>query len=206
MPRAAADKNASQKTGRSSSASRVAKSTARKAPTRPAPTPKRPDRTRLKFVLSLVFAAVVISGTSIAIGMSDGGQIDIAGAIINRANELEEQGDTEGSARARGVSAPTGQSNQPNGGLVGRGNKVTEEQRLKGQVRGVQDTSQTASTTQETATSTESEDLEAGAVEDSSVSSDGEGTENTETTSEQSATEGDTTEDLPPSAGEAQGE
>lgn len=157
MPRMAGEKSTSRTTTSRSKTGVAKRSVSRKAPTRAVPKPQRPDRKKLKFVLALLLAAVVVSGTSIAIGMSDSGRIDISNAIKDRAAELEESGDSAASAKVRNISAQ--ENTQLNGGLVGRGNKVTEEQRKQGVVEKTPVLDENTETSSTTGSSEETEEV-----------------------------------------------
>lgn len=156
MAKTAAKKTAST-TATSTSRSRAvpAQKAARKAPTHTERiTPRR--ATNLKIVLAVLVAAAALSGISVFIGMSDTGRIDVASTISQRADALESQGELAESEAVRSVTASKQQEEAlPNGGLVGRGNKVTEQQKLEARTPTTPVATTTASTTEETASTTE---------------------------------------------------
>lgn len=88
---------------------------ARKAPTRLPDTPSRGGRFSFKTAVKIIIPLVII-GTTLWIGFSDGGQIDVNAKISDRNNSIA---NSEGGAQAQVPvqNAPT----VPNGGLVGQG-------------------------------------------------------------------------------------
>lgn len=152
-------KGAARKTTkRARSASSRTKNAAasRKAPTQTA-SGARGVSSNLKVLLAVLVAAVVVSGVSVWIGMSDNGRIDVASTISQRASTQEAEGDVEGSERTRSVSSPQAERTQENSGLIGRGNRETEQQRQAAAQQPPVDTNATSSatSTDESATSTE---------------------------------------------------
>lgn len=118
-----------------------------------------PNKVGISFGVGLVAVFVV----SVVIGMSDDGQINVASTISQRASIQEASGDIEGSATTRAISSDSSTNkNPPGGGLVGRGNKITEQQKSEVKVTEIAPT--TASSSEETASSTDesvvSDDLE----------------------------------------------
>jgi uncharacterized protein (UPF0333 family) len=112
------------------------------------------DNYRLKFSLSLLVVTVFIGGASYVIGNSDGGQINVSSAISERVSEDIKSG---GSAETEVLQALNQNQNRkpvPNGGLVGRGNRVTEQQKNAAKVSAQETASSTATSTEDSTAST----------------------------------------------------
>lgn len=156
-------------TTRSRTTTGAAKKVARKAPTRKSIVTVK-HATSGKMVLFSVIAFFAIFGVSYAIGTTDTGVINVSAVINQRAAILEAKGDFTGSQIARDASASAKtKTAAPNGGLVGRGNKVTEQQKNeKKKAKPASTASSTASSTSQTASSTDpvSEDVPSGEEED----------------------------------------
>jgi hypothetical protein len=140
MPRATTEKRATKKASTNARAKTVgAKAVAKKAVKKPVR--KAPPRVAVPTVASkraspktaaLLVALLAIGGATIAIGTSDNGEINVASTIEQKASALEARGDIKESEAVKNVTAPTTKNNGlPNGGLVGRGNKKTEQQKLE---------------------------------------------------------------------------
>jgi len=114
------------------------------------------DYSRLKFLASLLTVAVLIGGTSYMIGNSDAGQINVSSTITDRVNKDIESG---GSAETEALQALNQNQNRkplPNGGLMGRGNRVTEQQKNKAAAVPVAETSTTTATNTDDSTASTS--------------------------------------------------
>lgn len=102
----------------------------------------------------LLVGVFAVGGASVAIGMSDKGAINVTATISQRASVEEEKGNIEESEAIRAIGTQSKTINIPNGGLVGRGNKETEQQKLEAKADGEKDVA-ASTTTDETASSTE---------------------------------------------------
>lgn len=110
-----------------------------------------------KLITVSAIGVVVIAGVSVFIGLSDKGQLSVSQIIEKRAIAQEKTGDREGSAATRAIKASAAaRTDQPNGGLVGQGNRDTQQQALESS-RENEVSSTTASTTDQSASSTDSE-------------------------------------------------
>lgn len=156
---------------------------ARKAPTKK---PHAIERTGLpssaKFGIAFGIAFVVISGISFTIGTSDTGAIDVNGVINERAAVEASKGNAAESEALRNIGKQTSAQNISNGGLVGAGNRNTRQQEIEAEEVKEKELLQ-ASSTDETASSTENQATTPDANEESDA------TELTEGESELEASE-----------------
>lgn len=150
--RASSKRATTKRATRKTTSKTTTKTTTRKAPTASPSETSSKRSNKGTFMVVIVVALAAIGGASYAIGVSDTGQIDVSETISDRvALEIERGGE---SAAMKALNAQSqNRTPQRNGGLVGRGNKQTEQQKMEQKI--VEETaSTTATTTDATASST----------------------------------------------------
>lgn len=137
----------------------TARSVSRKAPPRVVQNKdsSKVSQTKFKVVAVLAFCVTVIGAVSYAIGVSDQGAINVNAAISNQiVAGTDADGNVDTSAAEAMTVPQTDRPRGPNAGLVGRGNRDTEQQRLERAAASLsaEPASTTASSSEATASST----------------------------------------------------